>query len=151
LKENSSIEMKKIVRILLLEDNPYFNNLLLQELRNCVKGDRFKLNFSFMFHNFTDAGELIMRLKSQDFKDNYSIAFIDYYLGSGINGSHIIKILKEQSAETAIVLISQSKSVKEKVDPSSYDYFVPKDNSAAALCRLCLEQYLENKFFIHWV
>ncbi len=138
--------MKKTVRILLLEDNPYFNNLLLQELRNCVNGDRFRLDFRFMFHTFTDACELIIRLKSQDFKDNYSIAFIDYYLGNGINGSHIIKMLKEQTAETAIVLLSQSKQVKEKINPSSYDFFVPKDSSAAALCRLCLEQYLENKF-----
>ncbi len=138
--------MKKTVRILLLEDNPYFNNLLLQELRNCVNGDRFRLNFRFMFHTFTDACDLIIRLKSQDFKDNYSIAYIDYYLGNGINGSHIIKMLKEQSAQTAIVLLSQSKKVKEKINPSSYDFFVPKDSSAAALCRLCLEQYLENKY-----
>ena len=137
---------KKIVRILLLEDNPYFNDLLMKELRNCVDNNKFRLDFSFVFHTFTDAGELIMKLKSKDFKDYYSVAFIDYYLGNGINGSHIRKILREQSADTAIVLISQSKSVKEKVNPSGYDYFVPKDSSAAALCRLCLEQYLENKF-----
>jgi hypothetical protein len=140
--------MKKTVRILLLEDNEYYNGLLLQELKNCGKDDRFSQNFRFMFHSFIDAGELIMRLKSRDFNDNYSIAFIDYYLGRGINGSHIIKMLKEQSAKTTIVLISQSKSVINRIDPSSYDYFVTKDNSTAALCRLCLEQYLENKLFI---
>jgi len=138
--------MKKTVRILLLEDNQYFNCLLLQELRNCVNGDRFRTEFRFIFHTFTDTCDFIARLKSPDFKDAYSIAFIDYFLGDGINGSHIIKMLRERSAGTSIVLLSQSKSVKEEVSPSSYDYFVTKDNSAVALCRLCLEQFLENKY-----
>jgi hypothetical protein len=140
--------MKKNVRILLLEDDLHFNNLLLGELKKCVKADRFTKNFSFMFHSYANAGELIHRLKCSDLRDDYSVAFIDYYLGSGINGSHIIGMLKEQYAETAIVLISQSKNVKEKISPSRYDYFVTRDSSAAALCRLCLEQYLENKLFI---
>ena len=138
--------MKKIVRILVVEDNRYFNCLLLQELRNCVNSDRFRTQFRFIFHTFTDTCDFEARLNSPDLNDAYSIAFIDYYLGNEINGSHILKMLRERSAGTSIVLLSQSKSVKDEVSPASYDYFVPKDSSTVALCRLCLEQFLENRY-----
>jgi hypothetical protein len=145
---NNPGKMKKTINILIVEDSIYFNDLLLKALKQKIHKDRKRWNFRFSFLSFTKATDLIARIKSGVFASADSIAFIDYYLGDGINGTYIIKLLKEQSVSSTTVLMSGSKNVREKVPGRVYDYFVFKDTSAPALCCLCLEQYLDNKFFI---
>lgn len=146
---NKSIEtMEKSINILVVEDNEYYNKLLSSTLRQRILSKRGKWNFKYKLHSFTDGSECITKIKSREFSKSDSIAFIDYHLGKGINGTHIIKTLKELTVNTTIVLLSQSKSVKEELYPDSYDYFILKDESAPALCCLCLEQYLDNKFYL---
>lgn len=141
------IAMKKTINVLVMEDNGYFNNLLSEALKEIVNSDRKKWDLRFSFYSFTDAGECISKIKSGKFAHDESIAFIDYYLGNGVNGTHIIKMLKDQSVSTTVVLLSQSRSVRDKVDSRFYDFFVLKDNTAPALCSLCFEQYLDNKIY----
>jgi CheY-like chemotaxis protein len=145
---NSNNRMKKTINILVVEDNEYFNNLLLKELKQCIHNKWITADYRYIFQSYTDPVDLISRIKSNYFRDNSSIAFIDYYLGPRVNGSQIIKMLKEQTGDISIVLLSHSKSVRDQVSSKNYDYFILKDNSATALCRLCLEQYLENKIYI---
>ena len=140
--------MKNSINVLVVEDNEYYNKLLSSTLRQSILSQRRKWDFKYKLHSFTDGDECISKIKSREFSDSDSIAFIGYYLGKGINGTHIIKILKELSVSTTIILLSQSKSVKEELSPDIYDYFVLKDKSAPALCCLCLEQYLDNKFYL---
>ncbi|MGB8490357.1 MAG: response regulator [Bacteroidales bacterium] len=140
--------MKKTVNVLIVEDNEYYNNLLTATLKQCIRLKSEKWDFRIQFHSFTDSCECLGKIRSFDFGENDSIAFIDYYLGEGINGTHLIKVIKDQRLNTTVVLMSQSRDVKKKVDPGWYDYFVEKDKSAPALCCLYLEQYLENKFYI---
>jgi hypothetical protein len=47
-----------------------------------------------------------------------------------------------------VVLLSQSKEVKNKENLPQYDYFVVKDNFAPALCCLYLKQFIENRFSV---
>jgi len=140
--------MKKTINVLVVEDNEYYNELISEALKKIICSDKNKGDFRFLFYSFTDPGECITKIKSREFADNESIAYIDYYLGNGINGTHIIKMLKDQSVGSMIILLSQSKSVREKTGPAGYDYFVLKDNSAPALCSLFLEQYIDNKMYI---
>ncbi len=140
--------MKRNINVLVVEDNVYYNKMLSSTLQQSVLSKKGKWDFKYKLHSFTDAAECITKIKSSEFSDSDSIAFIDYYLGNGINGTHIIKMLKELPVSTTIVLLSQSKSVREKLYQGVYDYFVLKDQSAPALCCLCLEQYLDNKFYI---
>ena len=139
--------MKRIINVLVIEDNENFNNLLLDTLKQVVRTEKKGWDFRFFFYSFTDAANCAASIRSGKFADNESIAFIDYYLGTGINGTHIIKMLREQPVNATIVLISQSKSVREKVDQGMYDFFVLKDDTAPALCCLCFEQYLDNKVY----
>jgi hypothetical protein len=73
---------------------------------------------------------------------------MDYYLGDGINAGHITKILKEINVDTTIVLLSQSKAVREKSNMLPYDFFVVKDYLAPALCCMYMRQFIENKFCV---
>lgn len=140
--------MKKSINVLVVEDNKYYNEMLSTALRQTIVSKKGQRDFRYNLLSFTDAGECITRIKSSKFPGTDSIAFVDYYLGKGINGTHVIKILKELPVSTTIVLISQSKSVRGKIYEGTYDYFVLKDKSAPALCCLCLEQYLDNKFYV---
>jgi len=140
--------LKTDINILVVEDSSWFIDLLKTELKRCSEVLWIRENFRFIFHSYTDVTNVIPKLKIRSSKNSYSIAYLDYYLGQAINASHIIKLVKEHSPEAEIVLFSQSKNVADKVDRKLYDFFILKDESTPALCRLYLEQYLENKFSI---
>jgi len=140
--------MKKTINVLVIEDNEYYNNLLSNSIQQSINSLLFKGEFQLILHSFTDADEFIRKIKSKEIECNESIVFIDYYLGDNINASHIINLLNEQGFDITLVLISQSKSVKEIASLLPYDYFVVKDNLAPAFCSLYLRQYIENKFSV---
>jgi CheY-like chemotaxis protein len=138
--------MKKTINVLVMEDNKYYNDLLSAALRQSIRQIQEKSNYKMVLHTFTDSQKCMKKIKSNDLLQNDTIAFVDYYLGDGINGSHIIKMLKEQNKEVLVILLSQSRVVGQKQNQVKYDYFVAKDSSALALCRLYLEQFADNKF-----
>jgi response regulator of citrate/malate metabolism len=140
--------MKKPINVLVIDDNEYYNKILsdaiLQSAASALHDKKYKL----VVRSFTDAGEYIKQIKSGELRCEDSIMFVDYYLGKGINGAHIIKLMKESSCDSVIVLLSQSNAVKDKNNLINYDYFVVKDNLAPALCCLYLKQFIENKYSI---
>jgi len=138
--------MKKTFNVLVVEDSEYYNNLLSKILQQASSSFNLKEKYRMVLHSFTDSLECIRKIKSGELMKHDTIAFVDYYMGNGVNGAHIIKLLKEQNNDTMAVLLSQSKSIEEKSSLSHPDYFVKKDNLAPALCRLYLEQFIENKF-----
>jgi hypothetical protein len=140
--------MKKTINVLVIEDNEYYNNMLSNAIQQTVNSLLFKGKHQLVLRSFTDANEYIRRIKSKELDCKDTIVFVDYYLGNGINAAHIIKLLKEHSCDTMVVLLSQSKAVKEKSSQIPYDYFVVKDHLAPALCCLYLKQYIENKFSV---
>ena len=138
--------MKKIINVLVMEDNKYYNNLLSAALRQSISKIQDRFNYKMVLHSFTDSQKCMKKIKSNELLQNDTIAFVDYYLGDGINGSHIVKRLKEQNREVIVILLSQSRIVGQRPNLIKYDYFVAKDSSALALCCLYLEQFADNKF-----
>ncbi len=137
--------MKKTINVLVVEDNEYFNNLLSKVLQQSVNAVQPGRNYKLVLHSFTDSLECVKKIKSRELENKDTIAFVDYYMGNGINGAHIIKLLKEQNHDAMTVLLSQSKAIEEKSNLNHPDYIVMKDALAPALCRLYLEQFIENK------
>jgi len=140
--------MKKTINVLVIEDNEYYSNMLSNAIQQCVSSLLFKGKYQLILRSFTDANEYIRKIKSKELDCKDTIVFVDYYLGEGINGAHIIKLLKEHSCDAMVVLLSQSKAVKEKSRMIPYDYFVVKDHLAPALCSMYLKQFIENKFSV---
>jgi CheY-like chemotaxis protein len=147
LKKNNP--MKENITIMVVEDNVYYNKLLTSALSKKLKALSRFLNFPYEIQSFVDAGEWIQKIKSNTLNKADSILFVDYYLGDGINGSHIIKLLREQPFNSTVVLLSKSKNAPQKTSAGYYDFFILKDESALPLCCLCLEQFIDNKFFVH--
>ena len=140
--------MKKTINVFVLEDNEYYNNLLSNSIQQSINSILLGGEYQLILRSFTDAGEFIRKIKSDELDCRESMFFLDYYLGNGINAAHILKLLREYACDAMIVLLSQSKSVKDKNNLIHYDYFVVKDSLAPALCCLYLKQYIENKFCV---
>jgi len=140
--------MKKVINVLVIDDNEYYNKLLSDAIQQSISSVLPERKYKLVLRSFTDASEYIKKLKSEEIECDDSIVFIDYYLGNGINAAHIIKLLKEYSCDTMVVLLSQSNTIKEKNKLVNCDYFVVKDSLAPAMCCLYLKQYVENKYAI---
>lgn len=138
--------MNNTVTVLVVEDNEYYNSLLSRTLQKSGDNLRLKHDCHVKIHSFTNATECIRMIKSGDLGNNDIIAFVDYYIGSGITGGHIVRLLKNQNAGSQVLLMSQSKAIAEKEKNGQHDFFILKDGFAPAICRLYLEQFIDNKF-----
>jgi len=143
--EKNGNTMKKTLVVLLLEDNKYYNDLLTRVLKSSIRSRGGDLTYQLALYSYTDYRKCIRKIKSGELSHFDTIAFVDYYLGNGINGGHVIKLLKSHNKNATAILISQSKFVDGKSSLNHHDYFVVKDYTAPSVCLLHLEQFLENK------
>jgi hypothetical protein len=138
--------MKKTINILIVEANEYFNNLIFNALQQSIHFIQREMNFKLVLHSFVDSSVVMRKIESREFVDNDVIAFIDGKMDNGICGTQIVKLLKKENTNTLAVLLSQSNTPEEIRVQNNYDFFVIKDTFAPALCRLYLDQFIENKF-----
>ncbi|NLJ44226.1 MAG: hypothetical protein GX431_11240 [Bacteroidales bacterium] len=140
--------MKNKINVLVIEDNEYYGNLLANAIHNSINPFLERGDFQLVLHTFTNASEYIRKVESGKIKCDYNAVFIDYFLGEGVNADDVIDTLKKKSCDAMIVLLSQSKDLKEKYDFVNYNYFVVKDRFAPSLCGLYLQQYIEDKYSV---
>jgi CheY-like chemotaxis protein len=138
--------MKQKINILVVEDNEYYNNLIFNALQQSAHFVQKKLKYQLILHSFVDSNYCMQKIESREFVDNDVVAFVDHNMGNGISGAQIIRQLKKENSNTLAVLLSQSRSVEERSTQNNYDFCVIKDTFAPALCRLYLDQFIENKF-----
>jgi adenine/guanine phosphoribosyltransferase-like PRPP-binding protein len=138
--------MRQTVNVLIVEDNEYYNNLIFNALQQSIHFVKRKLKYKLILHSFTHSSECIEKIESRKFTENDVVAFVDDKMDNGVTGAQIIKLLKKVNSNTLAVLLSPSKFVEERSIQNNYDFFVIKDIFAPALCRLYLDQFIENKF-----
>jgi len=138
--------MKQKINILVVEDNEYYNNLIFNALQQSTHFVQKKMKYQLVLHSFIDSAYCMQKIESREFIDNDVVAFVDCNMGNGISGAQIIRLLKKENSNTLAVLLSQSRSVEERSTQNNYDFCVIKDTFAPALCRVYLDQFIENKF-----
>jgi CheY-like chemotaxis protein len=138
--------MTQTVNVLVVEDNEYYNNLIFNALQQSTHFVKRKMKYKLVLHSFVDSFDCMKKIESREFIDNDVVAFVDYNMDNGISGAQIIRLLKKENNNTLAVLLSQSRSVEERSIQNNYDFYVIKDTFAPAICRLYLDQYIENKF-----
>ena len=136
--------MKQMINVLVIEDNEYYNNLIFNALQQSAHF--FEKKYQLILHSFVDSMDCMQKIESQEFNDNDVIAFVDYNLGNSVNGPQIIRQLKKENSNTLAVLLSHTWGIEERSVQNNYDFCVIKDTFAPALCRLYLDQFIENKF-----
>jgi CheY-like chemotaxis protein len=138
--------MKQTVNVLVVEDNEYLNNLIFNALQQSIHFVQSKLNYKLVLHSFVDSVDCLRKIESREFIDNDVVAFVDSNMDNGISGTQIIKLLKRENSNILAVLLSQTRIIEERSMQNSYDFFIIKDTFTPALCRLYLDQFIENKF-----
>jgi hypothetical protein len=81
---------KKKFNIIIMEDNKIFNGILRKALQQHLLRKKYLTrNSEVNLYSFTDPDDCIETIRSQSFNGS-SIAFLDYYLGKGTNGLHLL-------------------------------------------------------------
>ena len=138
-------KMIRKVNVIVVEDNGYYNSLLVKTLKSVRVVSDPEHRCMVIFHSFTNPAACLQMIRTGSYDTDDLIAYVDYYLGDGITGSHLVKLLKRHNRRSHIIMLSQSISVSEKNSLFMIDFFVRKDAHAPALCRLYLEQFIESK------
>ncbi|MGD0755336.1 MAG: hypothetical protein ABR927_09775 [Bacteroidales bacterium] len=138
--------MKQKINVLVVEDNEYYNNMIFNALQQSTHFVQQKMKYQLVMHSFIDLSDCMRKIESHEFIDNDVVAFVDYNVGNEISGAQIIRQLKKENSNTLAILLSQSRAIEERSTQNNYDFCVIKDTFAPALCRLYLDQFIENKF-----
>jgi hypothetical protein len=138
--------MKQTVNVLVVEDNEYYNSLILNALQQSTYFVKRKMNYKLVIHSFLDTYECLRKIVSREFINNDVVAFVDNNMDKGISGPQIIRLLKKEHNNSLTVLLSKSQKLEDKSTLNNCDFLVIKDTYGPALCRLYLDQYIENKF-----
>ncbi len=137
---------RKKVELLILEDDMFYSKLLAKKFKNFGNTPQIKDNFNLKIEEFNTPEDCLEKARSLVNNELPTIAFVDYYLGNGINGQHIIKLLVEQNEGIKIVMISQSERVIKKMKNVKNPTFtkVLKREHTPEICCMMLEQYIQN-------
>lgn len=138
-------ELKK-VEITIMEDDRYFNNLLAEKLKRLELKEDIRSRYNFKIRQYYKAGEYLNSLDNINEDHDYSIAFIDFYLGDGVNGEHLINLLVERDERLEIVLMSRSPRTIDRMltRPSGNKIYTKlvKNQYTPDVCSIIVENYL---------
>lgn len=98
---------KRNIRIVIIEDNEFYNQLLTRQLKNYIEPIADDNRFYFEINSYTNPFDCLRNLKSDT-----DIAFIDYYLGDSVTGIDIMKTIKQKSPDCNVIILSRVKSTR---------------------------------------
>lgn len=141
--------MTKTLKVVVVEDNPYFNKMLTKYLENLSKRpDYEELNFNIQ--SFQSASECINKLDPDT-----DIVLLDYYLDGEedqSNGFQVMRKINETCRHCKVVVLSEQGSlavVAELFKLGAYDY-IEKNNGNrvwAVVQKIIAEKLNEPGFF----
>lgn len=132
-------KLQKQFKIVVLEDNEFYNNILTRQVKNYTDELAIAKGFSFNIDSYTNANDCIRNLKADT-----DIAIIDYYLGQSKNALDILKVIKEKCEHCKVIVISQFKNLKtyyQTLNEGAY-HFIFKDREALAKSCVIIEDII---------
>lgn len=120
-------KLKRQFKIIVLEDNEFYNTILTRHLKNYTDEMEYGRDLSFDIESYTNAGDCLRNLKSDT-----DIAIVDYYLGESKNALDILKAIKAKCVNCKVIIISQFKNIKtyyQTLNEGAY-HFIFKDRNA---------------------
>jgi len=129
-------------RIIILEDNEFYNNLLTRQLKNYTDAIAMDKGYDIDIESYTNASDCIRNLKPDT-----DVAILDYYLGDSKNAMDILKVIKQKSPNCKVVIISQVRNIKtsfETLNEGAYT-FIYKDRDALMQACMFVEDILNER------
>ena len=133
---NPKINEKPSVEVIVIEDNHLLNMVLSKALTSTISTIQNLKNIYIKFSRFHRGGDFLDYLHANDFTESRLIVFSDYFLEDSINGSQIIKNIKQKKADATVVIVSDTGNPQIPVDVvnlGAYS-FIPKGNKAPVIC-----------------
>ena len=140
------VELPKKLDILIMDDDVFFNDLLAKKLLNFIQKPEISERYSVSVEQYYRPEECLSRAKKTGAKSHASIAFVDYYLGDGLNGKHIIKLLMERNGQLKPILMSHSLAIignagAQAEEDYSYNKIL-KHEFTPDICCILVENYM---------
>jgi DNA-binding NtrC family response regulator len=120
-------KLKKPFKIVVLEDNEFYNSMLTRQIKGHTDEMHDELGYDFEIDSYTSSTDCMRNLKADT-----DIAILDYYLGESKNAMDILKVIKDKCKDCKIIIISQFKNLKtyyQTLNEGAY-HFIFKDRSA---------------------
>lgn len=132
-------KLKKQFKIIVLEDNEFYNTILTRQLKNYTSEMELDNNYSFDIESYTNANDCLRNLKPET-----DIAIVDYYLGESKNALDILKAIKATCSNCKVIIISQFKNIKtyyQTLNEGAY-HFIFKDRNALSKSCFAVEDII---------
>ncbi|HEY6160861.1 MAG TPA: response regulator [Bacteroidia bacterium] len=135
-------EVKKIFRIVVVEDSEFFNNLLTRQLRHYTEALALEKNCRFEVQSFTNASDCLRNINSET-----DIAFVDFYLGSGLTADDVLEKFKKRCKDCKVVIMSQVRNLKTSIMTMAKGAldFIFKDIHALPRACFLVEEIVDKK------
>lgn len=137
------MKTKSEFKIVVLEDNDFYNNLLTRQLENYTWEITHDKGYVFDINSYTNATDCLKNLKPDT-----DIAFVDYYLGENKNALDVLKIIKQKSPKCKVVVISREKNMKtsyQTLNEGAYT-FIYKDQGALIESCYLVDEIIKERF-----
>ena len=141
-KFNPGINEKPSVEVIVIEDNHLVNMVLSKKLNSTITTIQNLKNIYIKFSCFHRVDDFLFYLENNDFTESRLIVFSDYFLEDSINGSHILKSIKQRKSDATVVIVSDTTNPQIPVDivHLGAHSFIPKSKIAPVLCSGILYQ-----------
>ena len=141
-KYNPGINEKPSVEVIVIEDNHLVNMVLCKKLNSTITTIQNLKNIYIKFSRFHRGDEFLYYLENNDFTESRLIVFSDYYLEDSVNGSQLLKSIKQKKTDATVVIVSDTTNPQIPVDIVNLGAhsFIPKSKIAPVLCSGILYQ-----------
>mgnify|MGYP004701038191 CR=1 FL=1 len=133
---NPKINEKPSVEVIVIEDNHLVNMVLSKALNSTIKTIQNLKNIYIKFSRFHRGGDFLDYFQNNDFSESRLIVFSDYFLEDSVNGSQILKSIKQKKSDATVVIVSDTTNPQIPIDVVNLGAhsFIPKGNKAPVLC-----------------
>jgi len=141
-KFNPEINQKPSVEVIVIEDNHLVNLVLCKKLNSTINTIQNLKNIYIKFSCFHRGDDFLFYLENNDFTESRLIVFSDYFLEDSVNGSQLLKSIKQKKTDATVVIVSDTTNPQIPVDivHLGAHSFIPKSKIAPVLCSGILYQ-----------
>lgn len=93
-------------KIVVLEDNDFYNKLMTQHLKNYIGRVALIKGFTFDISSFTSYIDCV-----RNFTKDTNIIISDYYLNDGYNATNIIDLVKKRASKCKVIVLSHINNI----------------------------------------
>ena len=124
--------LAKPFRIAILEDSAFYNRLLTRQLESYTAAIALDHDLEFDIRSYLHPDDFLINLA-----EDTDVAFVDFYLGNGVNAQQLLDRILKRCPECKVVVISQGRNVRISAVSLSHGAYAYIHKDRQALPRSC--------------